>query len=99
MAVWHHRGDLGWDRPQALVASPDYAERSRYLNRYTAESPSSVTSIRTCPFESSQEDVTVEFRRVEYDVEAVGLAIRESELPEEFAAQLLEARGYSPVSV
>jgi putative phosphoesterase len=38
--------------------------------------------------------ITVEFRRVEYDVERVAQAILASDLPEEFADQLREARGY-----
>ena len=37
---------------------------------------------------------SVEFRRVEYDVERTAEAILASELPHEFAAQLREARGY-----
>lgn len=37
-------------------------------------------------------DVT--FRRVEYDVERVAQAILASDLPDEFAAQIREARGY-----
>jgi putative phosphoesterase len=36
----------------------------------------------------------VEFRRVRYDVEATAKAVEASELPEEFAAQLRDARGY-----
>jgi putative phosphoesterase len=43
--------------------------------------------------------LTVEFRRVAYDVERAAEAILASELPTEFASQLREARGYlSPVS-
>ena len=37
---------------------------------------------------------SVEFRRVEYDVERAAEAILASELPHEFAAQVREARGY-----
>lgn len=37
---------------------------------------------------------TVEFRRAAYDVEAAASAIEASDLPDEFAAQLREARGY-----
>ncbi|MGH2428364.1 MAG: hypothetical protein ACRDGV_05685 [Candidatus Limnocylindria bacterium] len=40
----------------------------------------------------------VEFRRVPYDVEATSRAVLESELPDEFASQLREARGYVPVT-
>jgi len=36
----------------------------------------------------------VEFRRTPYDVEAAATAIEASDLPDEFAAQLREARGY-----
>ena len=36
----------------------------------------------------------VEFRRVPYDVEAAARAIEAAELPDEFATQLREARGY-----
>lgn len=45
--------------------------------------------------ETSHEGVTVEFRRVKYDVEAAASAVEASELPTEFAAQLRQARGYS----
>lgn len=41
----------------------------------------------------------VEFRRVEYDVEGTAKAILASDLPDEFAAQVREARGYKPVEV
>ena len=41
--------------------------------------------------------VHVEFRRVEYDVEKVAQAILASDMPDEFAGQLREARGYVPV--
>lgn len=44
--------------------------------------------------EVGQADVLVEFRRVEYDVEAAARAIEASDLPHEFANQLREARGY-----
>jgi putative phosphoesterase len=44
--------------------------------------------------ETQSDGVSVEFRRVAYDVEAAARAIEASELPEEFAAQLHEARGY-----
>ncbi|MCA1570957.1 MAG: metallophosphatase family protein [Chloroflexi bacterium] len=44
--------------------------------------------------ETSADGVSVEFRRVEYDVEAAVQAVLESDLPDEFAGQLLEARGY-----
>lgn len=47
---------------------------------------------RPGPTNSSSE--TVEFRRVESDVEAAGTAIESTGLPAEFADQLREARGY-----
>ena len=46
--------------------------------------------------ETSADALRVEFRRVSYDVERAARAIRASELPDEFADQLLEARGYRP---
>lgn len=49
--------------------------------------------------ETSPDGVSVEFRRVEYDAESVAQAILDSELPDEFADQLREARGYLPVAV
>ena len=39
---------------------------------------------------------SVEFRRVEYNVERTARAILASDLPHEFAAQVREARGYAP---
>lgn len=39
----------------------------------------------------------VEFRRVEYDVETAAQAVLASDLPDEFAGQLREARGYVPI--
>ena len=47
--------------------------------------------------ETSGDGVSVEFRRVEYEVEKVAQAILASELPDAFAGQLREARGYVPV--
>jgi putative phosphoesterase len=41
----------------------------------------------------------VEFRRVEYDVERTAKAILTSDLPDEFAVQVREARGYKPAEV
>lgn len=40
---------------------------------------------------------SVEFRRLEYDVERTAEAILASDLPHEFAAQVREARGYAPL--
>ena len=47
--------------------------------------------------ETSPDGANVEFRRVEYDVETVARAILASDLPDEFAGQLREARGYLPI--
>ena len=44
--------------------------------------------------ETASDAIRVDFRRVEYDVEAAARAIEVSDLPHEFAAQLREARGY-----
>jgi putative phosphoesterase len=44
--------------------------------------------------ETSPDGLTVEFRRVPYDVERAAAAITASDLPAEFADQLREARGY-----
>ena len=46
--------------------------------------------------ETSVDDVSVEFRRVAYEVERAARAIEASDLPREFADQLREARGYRP---
>jgi putative phosphoesterase len=44
--------------------------------------------------ETGPAGLTVEFRRVDYDIEAAAQGILASELPHEFAAQLREARGF-----
>ena len=44
--------------------------------------------------ETTPAEVRVDLRRVEYEVEAAALAIEASDLPDEFADQLREARGY-----
>ena len=41
--------------------------------------------------------MAVEFHRVAYDVEAAAAGVQASDLPDEFAAQLREARGYQPL--
>lgn len=46
--------------------------------------------------ETSPAKVSVSFRRVEYDIDKVAQAIVNSNLPDEFAAQVREARGYLP---
>lgn len=48
--------------------------------------------------ETSPDGVNVEFHRVEYDVDTVAEAIHDSELPNEFAGQLRDARGYLPAT-
>lgn len=47
--------------------------------------------------ETSPGRVEVEFRRVAYDVERAAQSVRDSDLPDEFAGQLIAARGYDPV--
>jgi len=44
--------------------------------------------------ETSSAGLTVDFRRVEYDIDAAAQGILASELPHEFANQLREARGF-----
>ena len=44
--------------------------------------------------ETSPAGLTVDFRRVDYDIDAAVQGILASELPHEFAAQLREARGF-----
>ncbi len=46
--------------------------------------------------ETGRQGISVEFKRVVYDVVAAADAIEASELPDEFAAQLREGRGYAP---
>ena len=48
--------------------------------------------------ETSPDGVNLEFHRVEYDVDTVAEAIRDSALPDEFAGQLRDARGYLPAT-
>lgn len=49
--------------------------------------------------EPASDGLRVEFRRVAYDLERTARAIIDSDLPDEFAGQLREARGYLPVAV
>jgi hypothetical protein len=44
--------------------------------------------------EASADNLRVEFRRVPYGIDAAARAIEASDLPDEFATQLREARGY-----
>lgn len=46
--------------------------------------------------ETGPQGISVAFRRVAYDIEAAATAIDASELPNEFASQLREGRGYLP---
>lgn len=46
--------------------------------------------------ETGPQGISVAFRRVAYDVEVAAAAIEASELPDEFAGQLREGRGFRP---
>ncbi len=46
--------------------------------------------------ETGPQGISVAFRRVAYDVEAAAAAVEASELPDEFAGQLREGRGFRP---
>lgn len=48
--------------------------------------------------EAARAGIRAEFHRVAYNVESVALAIEASDLPDEFAAQLREARGFGPAA-
>jgi putative phosphoesterase len=67
----------------------------RFINAGSAGKPKDGDP-RACwaLIETGPGGLTVEFRRVAYDVERVAQAICASGLPAEFADQLLEARGY-----
>lgn len=49
--------------------------------------------------ETSPDEVRVSFRHVAYDVETAARAIEASDLPDEFAGQLREARGYRAAAI
>jgi diadenosine tetraphosphatase ApaH/serine/threonine PP2A family protein phosphatase len=70
-------------------------ERTRFVNVGSAGKAKDGNP-RACwaVVETRPEGADVAFRRVVYDVEATARAIEASELPDEFAAQLREARGY-----
>jgi putative phosphoesterase len=70
-------------------------EGNRFINVGSAGKPKDGDP-RACwaLIESSGGSVAVEFRRLAYDIEAVARATEAAELPDEFAAQLREARGY-----
>jgi diadenosine tetraphosphatase ApaH/serine/threonine PP2A family protein phosphatase len=49
---------------------------------------------RACWALIDTKDGSVEFRRVDHDVESAARAVEESDLPSEFADELRHARGY-----
>ncbi len=69
--------------------------RTRFINDGSAGKPKDGDP-RACwaLVETSRAGVTVDFHRVEYDIEAAAQGILTSELPHEFAGQLREARGF-----
>jgi putative phosphoesterase len=70
--------------------------RTRFVNVGSAGKPKD-RDPRACwvLIETAPGSVSVEFRRVEYDVEAAARAVEATELPREFADQLRQARGYA----
>jgi len=76
------------------------AGRARFINDGSAGKPKDGDP-RACwaLIETSRDAVTVEFRRVEYDVERAARAILDSELPREFADQLRRAAGYEATAL
>ena len=68
---------------------------TRFINDGSAGKPKD-GDVRACwaLVETGPQGVDVQFRRVEYDVEAAAAGILASGLPGEFAAQLREARGF-----
>lgn len=70
-------------------------EATRFVNVGSAGKPKDGDP-RACwaLVETSPGTVTAEFRRVAYHVDPAARAIERSDLPDEFAAQLREARGY-----
>ncbi len=70
---------------------------TRFVNVGSAGKPKD-GDMRGCwtLIETGPEGIAVELRRVAYDVDAAAAAILASDLPDEFAAQLREARGYRP---
>ena len=68
---------------------------TRFINDGSAGKPKDGDS-RACwaLVETGPAGVTVEFRRVDYDIDAAAQGILASDLPHEFAAQLREARGF-----
>jgi diadenosine tetraphosphatase ApaH/serine/threonine PP2A family protein phosphatase len=70
-------------------------EATRFINDGSAGKPKDGDP-RACwaLVETMSDGIRFDFRRVGYDVEAAARAIEASDLPDEFAAQLREARGY-----
>jgi predicted phosphodiesterase len=68
---------------------------TRFVNDGSAGTPKDGDP-RTCSalVETEPDGIRVDFRRAGSDVEAAARAIEASDLPDEFAAQLREARGY-----
>src|ERR1035437_4518005 len=68
---------------------------TRFINDGSAGQPKDDDPRACWAFvETSPTGLTVDFRRVDYDIEAAAQGILASELPHEFAAQLREARGF-----
>ena len=69
--------------------------RTLFINDGSAGKPKDGDA-RSCwaLLETSPGAVRVDFRRIDYDVEAAARAVESSDLPHEFADQLREARGY-----
>ena len=72
-------------------------EGTRFINDGSAGKPKDGDP-RGCwaLVETGPQGVSVAFRRVAYDIEAATAAIRASGLPDEFAEQLREGRGFRP---
>ncbi len=68
---------------------------TRFVNDGSAGKPKDGDP-RACWVLVDTVDGSVEFRRVPYDAEAAARAILASDLPDEFAVQLREARGFRP---
>jgi putative phosphoesterase len=69
--------------------------RTRFINDGSAGKPKDGDP-RGCWALLDTASAELTFRRVEYDVEEVARAILASSLPDEFAGQIREARGYRP---
>jgi putative phosphoesterase len=70
-------------------------DRTRFINVGSAGKPKDGNPRASWALVETESDgVRVAFRRVAYDIDAAAGAIEASGLPDEFAAQLREARGY-----